>query len=367
MRNFPLMSSSLNVNSSMTNSTQPLSVNETTWLLLRDGVLSFSGTLPFLFYYFLSFFRFRGEQSLFMLDQSMLMLPRINYTSLMLDSESDVSADADALAMKYLSDEQLSELAKLRLQSPKSTRGRAQDIGLERLLNNTTLGPSPGVSMYGMSANNMSFATKKFLEKYGLAAGVKPDVDNTSDNLNVSFVETTQEDNEATNTSLHDAKNVKDVLHRLVHQKFLANGSFCEISNDDQEMEDERRADQSCCSNCSSSSSRQGESRSHQFPVRDDDCGGLRQCSTTSDTTQYRTPDHTRHAHCHDDKYEKASSDHTPVRVFDENFRRRHQVRPSGPEDLLKSDGKSGSSSQAKKSGRQILDIERLKGLPKLL
>ena len=294
------------------------------------------------------------------------MLPHINYTSLMLDSDSDVSADADALAMKYLSDEQLAQLAKLRLQSPKSTRGRMQDIGLERLLNNTTLGPSPGISIYGMSANNMSFATKKFLEKYGLAAGAKLEVDNTSDNIDESFVDTAREDHEATNTSIHDGKNVKDVLHRLVHHKFLANGSFCEVNTESPEMGDERRADQSCCSNCSSNSSRQGESRSHQFPSRDDDFRRLcdRQYSTTSDTTQYRTPEHT---HNHDDEYEKASSDHTPVRVFDESFRRRHQARPLGPQNLLIPDGKNESPTHAKKTGRQILDIERLKGLPKLL
>ena len=266
------------------------------------------------------------------------MLPRINYTSLMLDSDSDVSADADALAMKYLSDDQLAELAKLRLHSPsaKSARGHRTDIGLERLLNSKN--PSPGVSMYGMPANNMSFATKKFLEKYGLATGIKSDVETSLYDAGETTVDTVNDDHYATNTSLHDVKNVKDVLHKLVHRRFLENGSFCEVANDKANSYYSREL---TCEN----------------PI------GNRQYSTTSDTTQYRTPEYTEH-----ETYEKASSDHTPVRVFDESFRRRHQVRPLGPQDIIKPMNRTESANQDdQKPVRQILDIERLKGLPKLL
>ena len=261
------------------------------------------------------------------------MLPRINYTSLMLDSDSDISADADALAIKYLSDEQLAELAKLRLQSPslKSSGGRRGDVGLDRLLNSTS-DPSPGVSMYGMPTNNMSFATKKFLEKYGLATGVQPDLVDWSHNGDESSVNSTGDGTDAANTSLHDVKNVKDVLHRLVHRKFLENGSFCEMPND----------------------------KANSFHIRESAREDTdRQYSTHSDTTQYRTPEHTKH-----ERGEKASSDHTPVRVFDESFRRRHRVRPVDPHDSMKPES---ASQGGQKPGRQILDIERLKGLPKLL
>ena len=268
------------------------------------------------------------------------MLPRINYTSLMLDSDSDVSADADALAMKYLSDDQLAELAKLRLHSPsvKSARGRRTDVGLERLLSSSTVDPSPGVSMYGMPANNMSFATKKFLEKYGLATGVKLDVETSLYDAGETTVDATNDDHDATNASLHDVKNVKDVLHRLVHKRFLENGSFCEVTDDK-------------------------ANSFHQSGMTYENRTGNRQYSTTSDTTQYRTPEHTEH-----ETYEKASSDHTPVRVFDESFRRRHRVRPFGPQDIIKPMNTTESTNQDdQKPGRQILDIERLKGLPKLL
>ena len=267
------------------------------------------------------------------------MLPLINYTSLMLDSDSDVSADADALAMKYLSDDQLAELAKLRLHSPgmKSRRGHRTDIGLERLLSNTSVDPSPGVSMYGMSVNNMSFATKKFLEKYGLATGVRSDVETSYDAGEIT-VDPTNDDHDATNSTLHEAKNVKDVLHRLVHKRFLENGSFCEVTSEKVDS-------------------------FHQRELTRESLTDNRQYSTTSDTTQYRTPEHTEH-----ETYEKASSDHTPVRVFDESFRRRHRVRPLGPQDIIKPMNitESGSKDE-QKPGRQILDIERLKGLPKLL
>lgn len=87
------------------------------------------------------------------------MLPKINYVSMLLDRDSDTSADADALAMKYLTDEQLSELAKLRL-SQSSARHK-RDIGLDRIM-------AANTSQYATPANQMSFASKKYLERYGL-------------------------------------------------------------------------------------------------------------------------------------------------------------------------------------------------------
>lgn len=96
------------------------------------------------------------------MDQSCLdqtFLPKINYVSMMLDScsSSEMSMSADALAMKYLSDEQLSELAKLR----SSTRPGREKVAT------ATKGRSD-ISMYGVQLSQMSFASQKYLERHGL-------------------------------------------------------------------------------------------------------------------------------------------------------------------------------------------------------
>jgi hypothetical protein len=90
---------------------------------------------------------FRSDPSFFF---NSILLPKVDYTSIILDSgESDLSHDADALAMKYLSDEQLSSLAQQRVIKPRHSKQ-----------NN---------SMYGIASNHMSFASRKYLERYGLA------------------------------------------------------------------------------------------------------------------------------------------------------------------------------------------------------
>ena len=102
------------------------------------------------------------EQTSFFLDPS--LLPRMQYESMVLDSDQELSSEADALAMKYLSDEQLTELAKLRLSSPagKVKRGREFD----RLLGTPSGRKSTNSTMFG--ASHMSFASRKYLERYGL-------------------------------------------------------------------------------------------------------------------------------------------------------------------------------------------------------
>ena len=86
--------------------------------------------------------------------------------------ESDISADADALAMKYLSDEQLSQLAKLRLHTPTAARSLRRDTGLSRVFVDNASSPnsqrSSDVSTYGIPMNHMSFASRKYLKRYGL-------------------------------------------------------------------------------------------------------------------------------------------------------------------------------------------------------
>ena len=48
------------------------------------------------------------------------MLPKINYMSMFMDQDPDMSNHVDSLAIKYLSDEQLSQLANVRIKSPVS-------------------------------------------------------------------------------------------------------------------------------------------------------------------------------------------------------------------------------------------------------
>ena len=115
------------------------------------------------------------EQSSFFLDPA--LLPRVQYVSMVLDNnnENDLSAEADALAMKYLSDEQLTQLAKLRLSSPagKSGGGGRRGVGREF---DRILGTPCGDGNFGRRSNNstlygpnhMSFASRKYLERYGL-------------------------------------------------------------------------------------------------------------------------------------------------------------------------------------------------------
>lgn len=80
------------------------------------------------------------------------LLPHIQYMSMFLDSDSDGSADMDALAMKYLKDDQLADLAKL--------QGRGNK------LDKLAMAASSNVSLW--QHNNMSFASRKYLERYGL-------------------------------------------------------------------------------------------------------------------------------------------------------------------------------------------------------
>ena len=88
------------------------------------------------------------------------LLPHINYMSLMLDtSSSDLSADFNNLAMKYLSDEQLTQISKWS-KSKKRGGSSSQESLLHKVLTaSTAAGPSKA---------NMSYASRKYMERYGL-------------------------------------------------------------------------------------------------------------------------------------------------------------------------------------------------------
>ncbi len=252
---------------------------------------------------------------MFMLDSA--MLPSVNYISLMLDDDSDLSADADAFAMKYLSDEQLSELARIRLHSPKLSRTRRRDAAFGRMVNSgANSNNTSDVSTYGLPANHVSFATKKFMEKYGLATGKHQNLD----------AETGAQ--QIVDTSYEAVPKVRDFLNRLMNDKEKNNSS---LINFDSHTPQEQQ-------------------------------------SVISDTTVYRTPNKSPVRPCH--SKEKASSDHTPIRVFGDSFRRKHPIRPRLAE-TKQADQKvlnpKLKDSRGNVAPNQILDIKRLKELPKLL
>ncbi len=87
--------------------------------------------------------------------------------------DSDVSshtAEADALAMKYLRDDQLAELAKMQVSSPRKSRLKDQNIHLDRMVAPSDMSTVSRNDMntFGLPIKHMSFASKKYLEKYGL-------------------------------------------------------------------------------------------------------------------------------------------------------------------------------------------------------
>ncbi|XP_041358779.1 SCL-interrupting locus protein homolog [Gigantopelta aegis] len=111
-----------------------------------------------------------GLQSILQLQQfgsnaDTTFIPKINYMSVMFDSDSDTSVDINAMAMKYLSDEQLTHMMKLQRNAniPRKTGLLRQVLRAENMSN-----VSQDVSRFGMSPNNITLDTKKYLEKYGL-------------------------------------------------------------------------------------------------------------------------------------------------------------------------------------------------------
>ncbi|ELU03617.1 hypothetical protein CAPTEDRAFT_219123 [Capitella teleta] len=157
----------------------------------------------------------RPDQSTFLLDAA--MLPKVNYRSLWLDSgDSDMSADADALAMKYLTDEQLSELARVRSKRSTTTGGNKNPLnGLSRVLSTRPSGRDASM----MPHNQMSLCSRKYLERYGLL----DDDDNAV--LNAPAVHGGSHNNTAASLDVSgDAViNVQEFLKKMAEKRNLAN------------------------------------------------------------------------------------------------------------------------------------------------
>ena len=92
----------------------------------------------------------RYEQSCF-IDPAMVQ--RIDYQSMMLEKEFSIDT-TDTLAMKYLSDDMLSQLAKVHMASPHKAQG------VDTLMSASSTPPTPN--------KNFSIASKEYMRRYGL-------------------------------------------------------------------------------------------------------------------------------------------------------------------------------------------------------
>ncbi|XP_052257477.1 SCL-interrupting locus protein homolog isoform X2 [Dreissena polymorpha] len=134
-----------------------------------------------------SFLRFDASSTKAPTD--MTFIPKINYVSMFLDSsDTDTSMEINAMAMKYLKDEQLTQLTKLQAKNrllQGSKKASEKTALLQRILK-AEEESTPNVTTVGMSDNNLTFATKRYLERHGLLN------DRTSGNTTAS--ESTQND-----------------------------------------------------------------------------------------------------------------------------------------------------------------------------
>ena len=98
--------------------------------------------------------------------------PRINYVSLSMDDtmDFDLLSDADRITLKYLSDEQRKELPRLfnRRTRNRTVRFDSLPTSHQRGLHRGRRLSANHVSEVEFSLNNLSLATKEYLEKYNL-------------------------------------------------------------------------------------------------------------------------------------------------------------------------------------------------------
>ncbi|VDI21550.1 SCL-interrupting locus protein [Mytilus galloprovincialis] len=98
-------------------------------------------------------------------------IPKINYMSMMFDSDSDCSMEINAMAMKYLKDEQLTQMTKLQTKAKLGGNNNHQRVAMLRHILSDDKEATPNVTTMGMSPNDMTFATRKYMEKHGLING----------------------------------------------------------------------------------------------------------------------------------------------------------------------------------------------------
>ncbi|OWF46210.1 SCL-interrupting locus protein homolog [Mizuhopecten yessoensis] len=115
-------------------------------------------------------------------------IPKINYMSMLFDSDSDSSMEINAMAMKYLNDEQLTQMSKAHSQAARSkglTKGAKENqrlAMLKHVLQNDK-DSTPNVTTMGMSPNDMTFATRNYMEKHGLLSETNGDSTNSGNTM----------------------------------------------------------------------------------------------------------------------------------------------------------------------------------------
>lgn len=87
---------------------------------------------------------------------------------MLLESDTETSMEINSMALKYLKDEQLTQMAKLRSQSTTPTAAKANKNFLCQIMRYGLDSSSPDISKYGMSVNDLTFATRKYMEKHHL-------------------------------------------------------------------------------------------------------------------------------------------------------------------------------------------------------
>jgi hypothetical protein len=278
------------------------------------------------------------------------MLPKIQYVSMMLDSETDISSgDVDALAMKYLTDEQLAELAHLRTVSPKKHSVDRRDPVLDRVMARSPSCNSTSRSGSSTpSQNYMSFATKNYLQKYGLIESEVNSADQT-------FNDTRNTD------STENGLNVRDFLNILAEQSFHLSRSMSE--GDQAQSMNERTPEGSMYGHHLGAGDGYGAKQSPALSGGNVD--HHRQENMTSDTTAYYSPACSPYIGPQLQKKppQRAASDTSPSK----QRHKREPVRETPPHTPnTRRNVFTNSPPEDKPMGR-ILDIDRLRELPKLL
>lgn len=120
-----------------------------------------------------SIFLYRCDQTSSKTPTDTTFIPKINYVSMLLDSDTDTSMEINAMAMKYLKDEQLTQLTKLQAKN-RLLQGKNKTSEKTALLQKILKAEdesTPNVTTVGMSPNDLTFATKRYLERHGLLDG----------------------------------------------------------------------------------------------------------------------------------------------------------------------------------------------------